>query len=319
MSAEGWFETAPEAAARAAIALAAAPGVALDHAPLTPFMDPRTAGAPGVGPLDPADWLVAAADHDAQMAARDALIAAMPDRVLAHDPAADAAAQELLELVIAHQSARGRLRAQGGAARRADGVRVPLEQGPPIAVAARLAQEDFVILDRPAGAAEHVLLSAAVCFPAHWTLAEKFRRPLVRIHRPVPGYEGELARRVQRLFEGVRAGRPLVRANWNFQSERALWTPVSEAEKMAAASGPCAPRAPERWLRVERQTILRLARSGAVVFAIRTFLSPIEALTPAQRRGLGRALPALSEEERAAKAGPALRAWAQAAEGSAPG
>ncbi len=301
----------PDALAAAA-ALAAAPGVALDHAPIRPFETPRSAHPPGIAPLDPDDWLHSDETYAAQMAARDALIAAARPRVVARLPAGEAAERELLDLVVAHAQARHGLERVRGGARRRDGVTVAFDDAP-IAVAGRLAQEDFLILDRPEDAAEpeseHRLVSGVLCFPAFWTLTEKIGRPLARIHKPVAGYEGGLARRVQRLFDGVRPGRPLWRANWNFQAGRGLWTPMSEAEKIGPAAAPRR-RDDAAWLRVERQTVLRLPRSGAVVFGVRTLITPIARLTDEDWAGLARALSELPEAERRAKAGDALLAEA---------
>lgn len=286
--------------------LAAAPGVALDRAPIAPFMTTRAAHPPGISPLEPDEWLHSDETFAAQMAARDALIAEKREETVAHLPEADAAAAELLELVLEHVAARHGAVREAGGARRRDGVLVPLDDAP-IATAGRLAQEDFLILHRPEDAEEHVLISGVLCFPAFWTLTEKIGRPLLRIHRPVHGYEGGLARRVQRFFDGVKPGRPLWRANWNFQSERGLWTPMREAEKTSGAPGR---HAGDRWLRVERQTVLRLPRTGAAVFGVRTLLTHLDRLTDAQWRGLARALSELPEDERARKASPDLLAEA---------
>jgi hypothetical protein len=169
--------------------------------------------------------------------------------------------------------------AGGAALRRPDGVQVPLV-GPPLLVAGRLAQEDFCLLQRPDGATEHVLTGAALCFPSHWTLAEKLGRPLSRIHLPVESYDANVALRVQRLCDGLRPGVALARANVILNVEAGLFLPRREAEAHDA------PRAPAAFVRVERQTLLRLPRTGAIVFSIHTFKVRSASLTPAQRAGL---------------------------------
>jgi hypothetical protein len=97
-------------------------------------------------------------------------------------------------------------------------------------------------------------------------LAEKFLRPLLRIHAPVAPYDDDVARRVQRLFGGVRVGRPLWRANLVRHRDPALFQPVGETAKDRKEVGD------EPYLRSERQCILRLPRTGAVVFSIHTTL-----------------------------------------------
>lgn len=294
------------------------PDWTLGHAPVAPFLALRTALAPGIGPLRPEDWLFTDADHAGQMALRDALIGGpeQPELGPVHAVAGgEAAAEELREAVAAEVVARHGASREGGAVRRRDGVLVPLD-GPPMAVAGRLAQEDFLVMERPDDAAEHVLTAGVLCFPAHWRLDQKLGRPLVRIHLPVAGYPGDLARRVQRLFDGVGAGRPLWRANWHFAGRPEIVTPEDETRKLTAMADRLAAGA-AAWLRVERQTVLRLPRTGAVVFGVRTLMSDVDGLTPAQWRGLAATLAAMPAEARALKAGPALIARAEAAAATA--
>lgn len=255
--------------------------MALDHAPFTPFMNERM---PGMSPIEMADWLHRDAAFGAQMAYRDRLVAERADIVLAGDACAGAA--ELLDLVAGTLAAHddGYL-IEKGEATRPDGVRVPIDRDRPLATLARLAQEDLLILEKPEGADEHRLIGAALLFPSRWSLAEKMNRPLVAIHDRVPAYDGGLAPRVQRLFDALRPGRPLSRANWLAHGIDELHQPkrYAGAAKIEAVTG-------RFWLRVERQCILRLPSSGVAVFSVKTCLTPIEALTPPQRTGLIEAL-----------------------------
>lgn len=285
--------------------MTAIPPWALDHVPIAPFMSLRTAVPPGIAPLDPETWLHADETYAAQMAMRDDLIAQRPEEVFATEPGGGAAAEELLEAIVEDVTARHGARRDGEAVVRADGVRVPLHALPPIATAGRLAQEDFLVMEKPEGAEEHVLTSGVLCFPAQWTLSEKIGKPLLRIHLPVEEYPGDLARRVQRFFDGVRPGRPLWRANWHFSRGPDIVTPVREARKLEADWR--APHLdPVSWLRVERQTVLRLPRTGAAVFGVRTLTSALDGLTAQQWRGLA----ALPEALRAEKLPPSVEARA---------
>jgi hypothetical protein len=290
------------------------PGWTLGHVPVAPFMATRTAVAPGIGPLEPSEWLYVDDDCAAQMALRDALIEG-PEREdlgpVAMTEGGEDAAAELAEAVTDEVVARHGARRAGGAVVRRDGVSVALD-GDPIAVAGRLAQEDFLVMEKPEGAAEHVLTAGVLCFPAHWRLDEKIGRPLLRIHLPVTEYPGELEKRVQRFFDGVKVGRPLMRANWHFAASPEIVTPAHEAEKMRnyerrlSSGGPA-------WLRVERQTVLRLPRTGAVVFGVRTLMSDVEGLTTEQWRALAERFEEMPEAQRTRKASPALVARAREA------
>jgi len=111
-----------------------------------------------------------------------------------------------------------------------------------------------------------------LCFPASWTLAEKLGRAMVRIHAPVPEYDENIARRVQRVLEGVQVGRPMWRMNHNLYASAELFHPRAEA----------APRvdAVPQYVRAERQCLLRLPKTGAVLFTIHTYVMALEALAP---------------------------------------
>jgi len=217
---------------------------------------------PGIQPLTPQDWLLRDDAFAAQMAYRDRLLAERRADVVALDEGARPAALELLDLVLA--------RAYPGAGAqviRPDGVTVTIDRSDPMATLGRLVQQDFCILEKPAGAAEHVLTAAVLCFPANWTLAEKFMRPLTRIHVPVPEYDANIAARVQRLFDGVQPDRPLWRFNALWYDDPELHQPRREAD-----TRPHRRAAAVDYLRSERQSLLRLPQSRAVVFGIHTFV-----------------------------------------------
>ncbi|MBT9384228.1 DUF3445 domain-containing protein [Pseudooceanicola sp. CBS1P-1] len=222
---------------------------------------------PGMAPLDPADWIRVDETFGAQMALRDQLVATRPDEVLRLDPAARPAAEELLATVLTQLAARPDYRVAPGEVTRPDGLRVPVDAAAPVRTLARLVQQDLLILQYSEELGEHVLTGGALCFPAQWSLAEKFLRPLVSIHVPVPEYDAALAKRVQRLFDGVQPGRPLWRANWFEYADPGLFTPASETrprtERLPGHGG---------YIRSERQSLWRLPDSRAVVFGIHTYM-----------------------------------------------
>jgi hypothetical protein len=255
------------------------PPILQERLPVAPWMAEHTLRLPGTTPIEPADWLQRDEAFAAQMACRDRLIAERPGEVHAMAETALPAAEELLALVLAHLAAVPGYVREGGAVRRPDGVVVPLD-GPPLVAAGRLVQEDLVILEKPEGEPEHRLTAAILCFPSNWTLAEKFGMPLARIHLPVDRYDETVARRVQRLLDLLRPEAPLMRANVLFYSDDDLFNPGREFARHAPAEGAA------RYLRVERQVLLRLPGSRAVVFSIHTYMVRPEALGSEQRARL---------------------------------
>jgi len=228
---------------------------------------------PGIQPLPIEDWLIRDDAFAAQMAHRERLLSGKRSAVLAMDESARPAAEELLDMVLdrAYPDA-------GAQVTRPDGVSVPIDRADPMGTLGRLVQEDLCILERRAD--EHVLTAAVLCFPASWTLSEKFLRPLTAIHVPVDEYDANIAARVQRLFDGVQPGRPLWRFNALWYVDPELHQPRSETDRR--------PKAEAReagFLRSERQVVLRLPKTRAVVFSIHTFVLT-RANAPAGAEGL---------------------------------
>lgn len=249
-----------------------------ENLPFAPWLHAPTRRLPGIQPLDMDDWLVRDEAFAAQMALRDRLIAERRDQVFRSLPGSDKAARELLELVLSRLGDGYRIGA--GGVTRPDGVTVPLDGDPPLITAARLVQEDLCLLEQPEGADEHVLTAAVLCFPASWTLAQKIGRPLTAIHGPVADYTGTMAARVQRLFDALHVDRPLWRANALLYHDPSLYQPRREEDPRKAPKGRAG------YLRSERQSLLRLPQSRAVVFSIHTWVVPWDKLTEEQRAGL---------------------------------
>ena len=260
------------------------PPILQRHLPLAPWMADHLLRLPGTTPVALADWLQRDEVFAEQMAVRDYLIAERPAAVHAIAGSARPAAEELLALVLSHLDGVPGYVREGSAMRRPDGVLVPLG-GEPLIAAGRLVQEDLVVLERPAGAEEHVLTGAILCFPSNWTLAEKFGKGLVRIHLPIERYDEGVAKRVQRLFDAIRPEAPIMRANLLLYSDPALFNPRTEFARHAPDHGAA------QYVRVERQTLLRLPETRAVVFSIHTYMIRPGDLTDDQREKLSAVRP----------------------------
>ncbi|MCX7299310.1 MAG: DUF3445 domain-containing protein [Rhodobacterales bacterium] len=217
---------------------------------------------PSMTPVGEGEWLRVDEAYGAQLAEKAQLIAERRADVIAVLPGAEAAAEELLEVVLTEVAVLPGFDVMAEAVMRPDGVVVALDRGDPLLTLSRIVQEDFCIHQKLG--AEHVLTAALLCFPAAWTLAEKIGRPLTAIHLPVVRYDADVAARVQRMFDMVRGDRPLWRANLLRYDDPALFQPHSEANPRPVGR----PESPYR--RSERQTIRRLLRTDAVVFSIHT-------------------------------------------------
>ena len=227
---------------------------------------------PGVSPLDPAQWLIVDEAYAGQVTEKARVISMHGRKVVNADAQSDAAAKELLAEVLRHL-----VTDHNGFSKAGDSVTTPDGRhvdcrGDPLLVLSQLVQEDFAIMQRPEGSDEHILTAALLAFPASWRLEEKFMRPLTDIHVPVKSYDANMAKRVQRLFDGVRVGQPLWRYNALWYQDPELYQPRSQDERRPM-SGKTAP-----FMRTERQTLFRLPLSQAVVFGIHTYVVRAEDL-----------------------------------------
>ena len=225
-----------------------------------PFNPLQAQNLPGIQPLTPQDWLLPDDAFAAQMIVREQLLDHHREDVLVLDAGAMPAAQELLGLVLDQLYSR-----DGEQVQRADGQLVDLDWQDPLATLGRITQQDFCILEKRGD--EHVMTGAVLCFPASWTLSEKFQAPLTGIHSPVDSYNASIATRVQRLFDGVQAGRPLWRFNGLWYRNPALHQPRRQYETRDEIHD-----AEAEYLRSEKQMILRLPKTQAVVFCILTYV-----------------------------------------------
>ena len=245
--------------------------------PLHPWLDPRNLRLPGIQPITDDSWFAVCDAYAAQMAERDRLVATCPDLVHALPEAALPAALELYDRVL--EKLRGTAGFEVGAESvlRPDGMRVGLDRAAPLLTLGRLVQEDLCLMQRVG--AEHALTAAVLCFPASWTLAEKLGRSMLGIHIPVESYTEDLARRVQRLFDAIRPEQPLWRMNFHLYESPELFHPRHEADRHPTAHVGA-------FMRAERQCLLRLPQTEAVLFSIHTYQVPLHSLAPSDLAAL---------------------------------
>lgn len=251
-----------------------------DELPIRPWAEEKTRRLPGLNPIEPGDWLRVDEAFAGQMAYREELIAHRRAAVLAETPGARPAALELLDAVLSEIAEKPGYAVEAGRVRRPDGVWVTLDRNDPLATAGRLVQEDFALMEKPEESGEHILTAGVLCFPASWSLEQKVLRPLTGIHEPVDVYDEGIARRVQRLFDGLQVERPIWRANFLVYGDPELHQPRREENRRSRELGA------ERWIRVERQGLKRLPETRAVVFSIHTYVVPFARLSEEDRAAL---------------------------------
>jgi len=217
--------------------------------PYSPFLFGVPVFEPGLNPIPLDRWLTP--DTEADRWLRDkCLIMKMMRANVAAGTLNSEACEELLALMV---EATGR---------------VPNQKMPSaLEEAASLVSDDLCILEakRPG---DWRLTAGVLCAPTYWTLPERIGLDLGGLHGPVPDGDPKLASRIGRVFTGLNPDVVLERFNWTVQTSEKRYTPDRPST--------IAKRPQDLHLRVERQTIRKLTRSGAVVFSIRICLDPLE-------------------------------------------
>jgi hypothetical protein len=257
----------------------------------TPYASAAPAFSIGLSPLDPARWI----EHDELFAAQLAL----KETILAQERAAafgalggsEAGQAETLELLVAHLLAYfpQTYRREGDALwiLAADRL-VALSDEPALLTASRLVQEDLLLMQRHEQGWR--LVAGSLCFPSTWVLAEKLGLAMEDIHGPVPGYAGRMAAMIARIFDNLKVEQPVERLNWSIYSDARLRYAQSKQDPLERFP-PGQSVAERAHIRVERQTLRRLARCGDILFTVRVHVDPVAAFARDSRgRGLARAL-----------------------------
>lgn len=251
--------------------------------PFLPWMDPMSARLPGLQPAAPGAWLERDEAFNAQMACRDQLIKERRSDVFLAQPGMDGAANALLEQVLAAVLAAPGYAKAGDQVTRPDGIALDIKSDHPLVIAGRLAQEDMLLLR--AGEAGWTLGAGLAAFPASWTLSEKMGRSLLALHGPVKRYDPGLAARIERVIDHLRPGEPVWRANFLRYNDTDLFHPRRESDRRGFdPTGPV-------FIRMERQTLMRLPGVESVVFTIHTWLAPGSILSQEELDALIRARP----------------------------
>ena len=255
------------------------------HAPYDGSSKPFTIG---LKPLDLADWIEIDDTFDLQLREKRRLEAEIPGEVFVAEAGTEDAQREVLDLLRVHLVQRFPDRYRAGC----KGIAIAghpalateaMRTLPPLRAAASLVQEDLILMRR--GEDGWRLCAGSLCFPSSWSLREKFSKPLHEIHAPVPGFGGGTrnADLIARIFDRLAVEQPVVRRNWSIQSGTDLYRPALRSERaMVEVERPSKfPGGVIRvhcFIRIERQTLRKLPKSGDILFTIRTHLDPLAAL-----------------------------------------
>ncbi|WP_374405856.1 DUF3445 domain-containing protein [Pelagerythrobacter sp.] len=234
----------------------------------------------GLAALADDEWL----QPEPDLAAREEGFAAFPEGVQL-DPEAEAPGRELAAML---------------------GV----AGGLPEAATARW--EDMCLLTKREEEDFYRLVGAAVAFPSDWRPAEKMGLPLAAMHAPIQGFAEQLASGVDHFMLKLRPGRIFGRCNWFIAATPELrW--IARPDAFAHVTPDNAGET--LFVRSERQTLRRLPETGAILFTIGVYVSPLAELSDANVARLAGAMAGLLSGEGDRRGAPhyaaALQGFAQ--------
>jgi hypothetical protein len=148
------------------------------------------------------------------------------------------------------------------------------------------------------------LAAGSVAFPSRWSLREKFGQSMDIIHAPVPFYKEQVQTSVDNFFNVMPCGEIYSRRNWSLYDNSSLRHDGAEHSGEITQHSITSSNAGERlWLRVERQTLRKLKKTGAIFFTIRIHLRQLKHVVRFDgiARRLSKALLALPPEMQAYK------------------
>ena len=164
-----------------------------------------------------------------------------------------------------------------------------VETGGDLIALGRAWEPDFVLLD-----SELRVRGGVVCFPSAWALPEKLGRTLVETHGPVPGLNAALAPRIHAALGKLAPGAAWERENWGLARDADRNHHPARPRRRLDESITVG----EVWLRVERQCLFRMPRTGGLLFGIRLVLLPLADVLaqPDAADGLRRGLESMPED-----------------------
>ncbi|KAG0555879.1 hypothetical protein KC19_11G010200 [Ceratodon purpureus] len=242
----------------------------------------------GIEPLEMEDWVEIDVFYDEEMTLRREILETRKEVAIVSRPEAADANWEVLEMLAEFLPQRfpSRFRREGSMLfdlTIGDTYDINDKSLDPLEVIARLIQEDVCVMMKVDGKLR--LVSGAVLFPQRWHLLEKMGMDMRSIHLPVPLYADVIGSAVDHFMNRLKVDKPVWRANWAIVDDPTLFQPLNEEDIYAALQGNVKNNfdfqnhngdvGSRLYTRCERETLVRLPRSGAILFTIRTYIRPL--------------------------------------------
>ena len=204
----------------------------------------------GTRPLETQQWLPSDSETEPTIAMKVALLEKRRNEVVAFLQSGEEVAEEAAELVATF----------AGSTIRSRGVDALVE-------AALLVADDLIVMKRTSEG-QLVVVAGVVCSPSRWKIETKLGQDMMAVHAPVARYAEHVGGAVDTTMNRLRADQPMIRSNWTIEDHCALFQPIAPSEPLLNEPSML-------WVRMERQTLRFLPRTGGALFTIRTYQQPI--------------------------------------------
>ncbi|ONH70176.1 hypothetical protein BON22_0627 [Cyberlindnera fabianii] len=149
----------------------------------------------------------------------------------------------------------------------------------------RFLEEDYIILypdTENYDTDEYIFKGGIFAFAAGFDPQVRFKKPLTEIHGPVPEYRTKLRPQMNRFFDKLKPGTWVRRNNWSIQTHNMVFAMSEnkgkEDEEITSLDPDTLDFEREVFFRSERQILTKLPKTGAIIFSIRTYLTPMKQL-----------------------------------------
>lgn len=155
----------------------------------------------------------------------------------------------------------------------------------------RQVQEDLVLLSADSAAS---FVGGHLCFANGWDIQDRLGKSFLEIHQRTPQATMASVHTGARFLENLKPGRTFWRMSWNFKLTDQMDMTTRHKRAYKAEFARVAPTltvdtvGDAVFIRIERQTFTRLAKSGMLLFGIHTYNSQVaeEAKDPRRARSI---------------------------------
>ncbi len=233
----------------------------------------------GLSSIPASEWIEYEDDFSARILEKQSLIQQNRDRVIQSTAGSEAAQNELLSNILSfidHYQTDLFTVSDDSAIRHSDSMTYDLTEfkDNPLELISYLAPDDFCLLEQYED--DYRLVAGSVCAPTYWELTEKIGRPMKEVHAPIAQLEDRIGQVIRHFFAHLKVDDYYQRSNWFLLPTSNLPLFKDHDDSSNNMSDLDASNIMNKlYLRCERQSFRKLARTKNIAFGIKIYVSPL--------------------------------------------